>query len=136
MPGMVYPAFANAWVIEVSVVSMFWLSVSSMTLSFCSSSGTLCPVVMSFRDTRAQRKHLALEALGRELVRKVADFGAEDRVRGAWEGRRASVGTGRVSSRPSRRPLSGARPGTGLWDDREAAPSREALGAGERTPGG
>ena len=64
MPGMVYPAFAKAWVIAVSAVSMLWLSVSSMTLSFCSSSGTLCPVVMSTSDTRAQGSHAVLAELG------------------------------------------------------------------------
>ena len=54
------------------------LLMSSMTLSFSvSSSEAVCPVVISLWDTRAQRNHLALEGLGRELVRKVADVGAE-----------------------------------------------------------
>jgi len=35
---------------------------------------------MSFQDTRAQRKHLALDGLRRDSVRKVGDFGAEVRV--------------------------------------------------------
>ena len=72
---------------------------------------------MSFWDTRAQRKHLALEGLGRELVRKVADLGAEDRVYGAWEGRRGIAGRTLVSSRPSRRAAVSTRPGTGRWRD-------------------
>ena len=50
------------------------------------------PVVISLWDTRAQRKHLALEGLGRELVRKVADVGAEVGVLSTWEVRPGMVG--------------------------------------------
>ena len=50
-----------------------------------SSSGTVHPVVIALWDTRAQRNHLALEGLRRELVRKVADVGAEVGVLAAWE---------------------------------------------------
>ena len=41
---------------------------------------------MFFWVTRAQRKHLALGGLGRELVRKVADVGAEVGRGSTWGG--------------------------------------------------
>ena len=67
------------------------------------------PFVMSFLFTRAQWKHLALDGLRRELVRNVADVGAEVGVLRSWEARRAASVTGRVSSRPSQELLAPGR---------------------------
>ena len=75
---------AVAEAVEVAVVVSI-MSTSLVHPCGCSSSGAQCPFVMSFLFTRAQWKHLALDGLGRELVRNVADVGAEVGVLCAWE---------------------------------------------------
>ncbi len=105
---------------------------------------------MSFLFTRAQWKHLALDGLRRELVRNVADVGAEVGVLRSWEARRAASVTGRVSSRPSRELLApgrraGPAQGAGapharrwrvlasqLHGRRRSRPALEHLGPGRR----
>ena len=76
-------------------------------------------------DTRPQDRHLLLEFLGPESVRKMPDVGAEVGVLRVWEGRRAALVAGRVSSRPSSGLLAPARR-TGPAPRGRCAP-REAL---------